>query len=68
MKINCTVKKPGFNPNTGLDLVPGEMDVSPASAKLLIGAGLAVPKDVSTVTRATADKPSPKKGEGHGKG
>ena len=58
MKIICLVKAPCFHPNFGLDLWPGEMDVSNETAAALKAAGLA--RDVSEV-RAKVEKLGPKK-------
>ena len=54
MKVQCTVV--GFHPATGLDLVDGEMEVTPEQAEALERAGF--------LTKKRASKPEKKEREG----
>lgn len=48
-RVICTVEGPCFHPASGLDLVPGEMEVSDEAAAVLEAAGLvSTPKKRAT--------------------
>lgn len=53
MKVNVTVEEKCYHPATGLELIPGEMDVSAKQAEVLVRAGLATAEKMM----ATDDAP-----------